>query len=564
MKYSLMKLIMKRQFVLIVLMFNSLLMLAQNVGIGTADPEAKLEIELQGSASYPQLLLHEVGNDFARLKFDNTNGSNDWTIKGYISSNTRNDILTFNNGDAGDLLTLKGNGRLGLGVGTSPKTDFHVAEDLRILFGKDTLGSGDKLMFLPDLHAFRVGNLAVGAASTYWNRDSIGLYSFASGRNTRAQGFGATAMGRDTEATNSYAFASGFFSNADGEYSTAMGHNSDAFGKGSTALGYSCDAEQDFTFAVGQFAEAQAESSMSIGHFTKAQSFRSTALGSYNVGGGNPSLWDDEDPIFEIGNGRTNSTRENALTVLKDGRHGIVTSQPKANLHVKDDGIIGQGTIVAVLESSLSDRPILQFSETSVGDAGSGMSIEYDGSGSGSDNKMNINNSSGAPIISFENGGQVIIGGQVGIGVASPTFALHLPNNTSTGIARAKSWSTYSDERIKSDEEVLSYGLREILLLKPLSYLQHEANFDSSVLEVNSEAESTIGFFAQEVHEIIPEAVVKPEDEDEQLWGMEYEKLIPVLVKAIQEQQSEIEALKVNVEKLTHDLQEAKISSNDQ
>ena len=183
----------------------------------------------------------------------------------------------------------------------APKLPLHVGNGRRVLFGIDTLGNGDKLMFLPDLHAFRVGTVATGAASTYWNRDSIGLYSFASGLNTRAQGFGATAMGRDTEATNSYAFASGFFSNADGQYSTAMGFNTDAFALGSTALGYSTDAEANYSFAAGYFAEAQAIYSVALGNAVRAQSYASMAVGRYNVGGGNANSWVSSDPIFEIG-----------------------------------------------------------------------------------------------------------------------------------------------------------------------------------------------------------------------------------------------------------------------
>ena len=45
---------------------------------------------------------------------------------------------------------------------------------------------------------------------------------------------------------------------------------------------------------------------------------------------------------------------------------------------------------------------------------------------------------------------------------------------------------------------------------------------------------------AQEVAQVIPEAVEIPEDDSKDLWSMEYEKLIPVLIKGMQEQ---IEAL---------------------
>ncbi|NNF02506.1 MAG: hypothetical protein HKN22_07455, partial [Bacteroidia bacterium] len=224
-------------------------------------------------------------------------------------------------------------GDVGVGV-SDPITGFHVADNTRVLFGVDTVGAGDKLMFLPDLHAFRVGTIATGAASTYWNPDSIGLYSFASGLNTRAQGFGATAMGRDTEATNSYAFASGFFSNADGQYSTAMGFNTDAFALGSTALGYSTDAEQNYSFAAGYFAEAQAIYSVAIGNAVRAQSYASMAVGRYNVGGGSATSWLSSDPIFEVGIGTGPSTRANAITVRKNGNVGIGTTIPLDALHV--------------------------------------------------------------------------------------------------------------------------------------------------------------------------------------------------------------------------------------
>lgn len=196
----------------------------------------------------------------------------------------------------------------------------HVEEGQRILFGKDTLGNGDKFMFLPDLHAIRGGTVATGAASTYWNRDSIGLYSVSLGYNTRAQGFGATCFGRDTEATNSYAFASGFFSNADGQYSTAMGFNSDALAIGAFAAGYNADATGNY--------------SVGIGHFVNANSFSSIAVGRYNIGGGNPSSWVGTDPIFEIGIGSSSSNKLNAMTVRKNGNVGLGTHTPGATLHV--------------------------------------------------------------------------------------------------------------------------------------------------------------------------------------------------------------------------------------
>jgi hypothetical protein len=49
----------------------------------------------------------------------------------------------------------------------------------------------------------------------------------------------------------------------------------------------------------------------------------------------------------------------------------------------------------------------------------------------------------------------------------------------------------------------------------------------------------TTGFIAQELFEIFPNAVTKP-DNDDKMWSVDYGKVTPLLVKAIQEQQAQI------------------------
>lgn len=56
-------------------------------------------------------------------------------------------------------------------------------------------------------------------------------------------------------------------------------------------------------------------------------------------------------------------------------------------------------------------------------------------------------------------------------------------------------------------------------------------------------AERDVGFIAQDMNEIVPEAVSSPEDETKEMWGNDYGKLAPVIVSAIQEQQKLIENL---------------------
>jgi hypothetical protein len=470
-----------------------------DVGLGIINPSSKFEIYHNSSLSDPHILLHENGNDYARLNFDNNNGSNYWTIAAYIASNHRNDRLNFWNGTGGDVMTITGDGEVGIGVGISPKVPFHVGNGRRVLFGTDTLGNGDKLMFLPDLHAFRVGAVATGAASTYWNRDSIGLYSFASGLNTRAQGYGATAMGRDTEAQNSYAFASGFFSNANGQYSTAMGFNTDALGLGSTALGYSTDAEENYSFAAGYFAEAQAIYSVAVGNAVQAQSYASMAVGRYNVGGGSATSWLTSDPIFEIGIGTGPSTRANAVTVRKNGNVGIGTTVPLDALHVNGR---------------------VRF-----------QTVEY-----------------------FEDGGTNEIAARGDIRPTSDnTYDLGTSSMRWDDVYATNGTIVTSDYRDKEQIEKIPYGLDEVMRLKPVRF-KWKNNPDNGF---------KLGLIAQDLQPVIKEVVksydykfAKEEDttksrvELDRL-GVYYSDLIPVLIKAIQEQQEQIEILKSQVDELS-------------
>jgi len=462
-----------------------------------SNDNAHLHVEANSSLSNPHILLDEQGNDYARIRFKNNNGENYWTIAAYIASNVRNDRLNFWNGVSGDVMSLTGDGQLGLNVGISPKTELHVGNGGRVLFGIDTLGSGDKLMFLPDLHAFRVGTVATGAASTYWNRDSIGLYSFASGLNTRAQGFGATAMGRDTEATNSYAHATGYFTNADGQYSTAMGFNTDAFALGSTALGYSTDAEENYSLATGYFSEAQAIYSTAMGHSTQAKAYACMAIGRFNRGLGNPTTWVATDPILEVGIGNSSSDRANAMLIRKDGRVGIGTDSPSETLHI--NGIVRIGSF------------------ENIEDGGSFM-LDFD-----------------ANLRPKENGSR-------NIGNTAKRWGTVFTVN---GV------NTSSDARLKNNIQNIKYGLEEILQLRSVTYN----------LNAYPELGEKIGLIAQEVQEIIPEIVVKEElVEDEEsgtsrkvqseYLGIHYDNLVPVLIQAIQDQQDIIDKLEQRISTL--------------
>ena len=94
-----------------------------------------------------------------------------------------------------------------------------------------------------------------------------------------------------------------------------------------------------------------------------------------------------------------------------------------------------------------------------------------------------------------------------------------------------------SDLRLKSNIIESTYGINEIMRLSPKIYDKYKSPNKENLIT------KEIGFIAQEVVELIPEMVSLPEDDDD-LYGLYYDMLIPVLTKAIQEQQTIIDDLK--------------------
>lgn len=127
-----------------------------------------------------------------------------------------------------------------------------------------------------------------------------------------------------------------------------------------------------------------------------------------------------------------------------------------------------------------------------------------------------------------------------GFGYVRSTSRLYAWNQTEDSgpyvSANGTSWTTNSDARLKTNVQNLGYGLTSVLALLPKEY---EYKVD--------EGKKCFGFIAQDVVNVIPELVDAPEDSNEMM-GIEYQSLIPVLVKAIQEQQAIINQLKARLD----------------
>ncbi len=132
---------------------------------------------------------------------------------------------------------------------------------------------------------------------------------------------------------------------------------------------------------------------------------------------------------------------------------------------------------------------------------------------------------------------------RVGINVSSPTYALELPNvsTASVGQARANAWLTYSDARIKRDAQGIANATALLKQLRPVKYRQYDSRWEGGRLKLSGAGQQRYGFIAQELVEVVPEAVAVPPDEQKDLWSVDYSMLIPILTAALQEQQQQLE-----------------------
>jgi hypothetical protein len=101
--------------------------------------------------------------------------------------------------------------------------------------------------------------------------------------------------------------------------------------------------------------------------------------------------------------------------------------------------------------------------------------------------------------------------------------------------------SDVSDRRLKQDIENISFGLNEIMQLSPKSY--HLKSSDNLRGEHQTTLRKRHGFIAQEVQSILPDTITGTETETEYL-GLDYNGVLAVAVKAIQELKAENDTLK--------------------
>ena len=191
------------------------------------------------------------------------------------------------------------------------------------------------------------------------------------------------------------------------------------------------------------------------------------------------------------------------------GNLGVGTSSPTSRLHV-----VSTGAVPAFI-SSTQATSFLQMNS-----AGGSSGIA-----SNSNDLVLFTSSSGTERMRIDSTGKVFF---LALAASAGTNALRW--STSTG---QMTYDT-SSARYKDNIRDSIYGLNHVMQMR------------SAQFEYKDDGRSDVGFIAEEMQPIVPELVGL--DKDGQADSVSYDRMVSVLVKAIQEQQAIITDLKARLE----------------
>jgi hypothetical protein len=214
-----------------------------------------------------------------------------------------------------------------------------------------------------------------------------------------------------------------------------------------------------------------------------------------------------------------------SIDINASGNVGVGTASPTARLDVRDSGSGG----VNLLTTDANAATVTRL--RGIGAANSQR---------GALELFNVGVIKSA-IFSDTNDSFINGGGRLGINTATPDQMLSV-NGDADKAAGGGSWGVFSDERLKDIKGGYSRGLKAVMGLRPIRFSYKKDN----AMALNSESE-TIGFSAQELQKVVPEAV---STNSKGFLVVHNDPILWTMLNAIQEQQKEIASLKAQVQKL--------------
>ena len=538
-----------------------------NVGIGTTSPSSALDvvgdIEVSGNASVGSISTPTAGtsNFVAGVNAGNS----------IVSGGTRNTLV-------GDL------------AGTAITTgDYNVALGYAALDAEDAGSRATALGYFAlsnqntdtDSYNVAVGFSAGESVTTGVNNTLIGgLAGDAITTGASNNAFGKSALSTNQTGNNNAAFGESALAANTGSDNVAMGHEAlleNTTGTDNVAVGYKAlDANTTAS-------ENTAVGSKALGANTTGASntaFGSEALTGNTTGASNTAVGHNSLDTATTASNNT-AVGKDALEDTSTGADNTAVGQAalKGNTTGTKNVCIGFGAGDAITTGSnntiigdfagtttLADTIVLASGTTER------MRINDDGdtrfygdlivgAGTGYADGTSINSAylhsvgdSTQPACRFVQGstdnGDPVIRVRHENTTAGNYIEFRTDENVLTGqiqdVSGTMQYQSASDSRLKENVESMTEGLTDVLAMNPVKFTWKNIVTENKTVDMKS-AESR-GFLAQELNEHYPWAVSEGgENEKENPWGVDYGKLTPVLVKAIQEQNDLIESLTARI-----------------
>ena len=234
-----------------------------------------------------------------------------------------------------------------------------------------------------------------------------------------------------------------------------------------------------------------------------------------------------------------------SLDISAEGFVGIGTASPAVRLHsqvasanvAQPAGVDDIGVFIGNSDTTANNFEVLSFGNAA--NAGQGqVGVINLGSAITSGGHMFFTTRAAGGGVAERM--RITSAGNVGIGTTAPDQKLSVNGDASkTG---GNTWLAFSDERLKTIKGRFNTGLKAVMQLQPIRYEYLKNN----ALGLKSEGEH-IGFGAQTLQKVIPEAVTKNADG---YLMVNSDPIIWTMLNAIKEQQKEIAELKAEVQKL--------------
>ena len=159
----------------------------------------------------------------------------------------------------------------------------------------------------------------------------------------------------------------------------------------------------------------------------------------------------------------------------------------------------------------------------------------------------------------------ILPGGNVGIGNGNPGTYLLTMEASGGGYYNQSThgWVNGSSGRWKSDVEPIANALDTVLKLNGVSFKWKKRTdifenssdgtkvYVSSSWEDDPKGRDDIGLIGEDVAKVLPQVVDMDQKDSSLVTGVDYSKMVAVLIEAIKEQQKAIEDLQVQVKKLS-------------